>query len=531
MLQKKRTSSFSRRLYSYIFIPILITIVLSGALTLYYALNAKQRELDRQISESAATIAALPATQKLLEEGEPSPSYATTLEIYEDNLSLLDVLVICDTNSTRLYHTNKDRIGQQFIGGDEGPILEGAEPYISIATGTLGLQRRAFHAVTDDDGNIIGFVMTSVLNSNLTQIRTQLILYFVLILFAMLAIGSITAEAFRYQLQTTLLGHNPEEFVDLYVERSEVLDALEEGIFAINTDGNIILMNQSAKKMLDLPANADTEGKPLVSYYPETQLPRTVKTGNAEHNINFVINDKNIISSRIPIRRNNEIIGAVSIFRNKTEVTKLAEELTGAKYMVDTLRAFNHEFMNKLHVILGSLEVGDIDQAKNYIMNTSLVSGEAVSDIHHRVPISTLAALLIGKLIRANELGISFTLKQDSYFFQKQSHLPSDCYVTLIGNLLENAMDELNSKEYPVKEIELGIYSEEGHTTIVCDDTGGGIPAHILENIYDRSATTKGDNHGNGFSLMKEIADRYKGEIHIETEPGVGTSIEITLPI
>lgn len=142
--------------------------------------------------------------------------------------------------------------------------------------------------------------------------------------------------------------------------------------------------------------------------------------------------------------------------------------------------------MNKLHIILGLLEINEAEKAKNYILETSLVSGEAVSDISHRVPISNLAALLIGKLIRASELGIQFRLKSDSYFYSKRTHLPADCYITLIGNLVENAMDELNSAEYPIKEIELGIYSEEGHTIITCDDTGGGISKEILVSIYDR---------------------------------------------
>ena len=92
-------------------------------------------------------------------------------------------------------------------------------------------------------------------------------------------------------------------------------------------------------------------------------------------------------------------------------------------------------------------------------------------------------------------------------------------------------MDELNSGDYPVKRIETGIYSEEGNTTIVCDDTGGGIPEEILISIYDPHTTTKGPGHGNGFRLMKDIVDRYEGTFHIDTEKGEGTSIEINLPI
>jgi C4-dicarboxylate-specific signal transduction histidine kinase len=100
-----------------------------------------------------------------------------------------------------------------------------------------------------------------------------------------------------------------------------------------------------------------------------------------------------------------------------------------------------------------------------------------------------------------------------------------------VGNLVENAIDELNGHDFPVKQIELGIYSEEGHTTIICDDTGGGIPEEILFSIYDPHTTTKGEGHGNGFRLMKDIVDRYEGTFHIETEEGEGTSIEILLPV
>ena len=92
-------------------------------------------------------------------------------------------------------------------------------------------------------------------------------------------------------------------------------------------------------------------------------------------------------------------------------------------------------------------------------------------------------------------------------------------------------MDELNSRDYPVKEIELGIYADYGHTMIVCDDTGGGIPEEILVKLYDRGTTTKGEGHGIGFSLIREIVDTYEGVIHIDTEQDMGTSVEIVLPV
>ena len=528
--RKSRLTAF-QKMYMNSALLVLLTVLVTGAASLYFAISIKQQDLDTAIRDLASLTANLEVVRRDLADGAPSPELDQELRLLIESFEQVDVLVVCDVNGIRYFHNEKERVGQHFVGNDEAPILSGADPYISEAVGTLGMQRRAFHAVTDEEGTIVGFVIASVLTSHLIVVRNRIIGTFLLLLAVMIPVGCLFSYVWMIRLKKLLMGFAPEEFLNLYIERREVLDALEEGIFAVNTQGNVILMNQSARRMLNMDPDEITEGRPLKQIFPETRLPETVRTGKAEYNISFSIYQKNVISSRIPIRQKDQIIGAVSIFRDRTEVTKLAEELTGANYMVDTLRAFNHEFMNKLHIILGLLEINETEKAKHYILQTSLVSGEAVSDISHRVPISTLAALLIGKLIRANELGISFSLKKDSYFFSKETHLPADCYITLVGNLVENAMDELNSADYPVKSIELGIYSEEAHTIITCDDTGGGIPEEILFSIYDRHTTTKGEGHGTGFALMKEIVDRYEGTFHIDTEPGVGTSIEIILPV
>ncbi len=528
----KKKLSITTRLYIFVASMIIFTVLVTGVICARMALSVENDHRDTLISDLAAMVAGKPIVRdQLMDPGRDPSILQNELDHISGELSQIDLIVVCDTESVRVYHTNPERIGGLFIGDDQHEILDGSEPYISIAVGSMGLQRRAFHAVTDNDGNVIGFVMVSVLDTHITKAQNSIIRSYLMVLLIVLLIGSIVAAVYRYHLENVLLGYRPEEFANMYIERAEVLNALEEGIFAIDQNEDLILMNHSAKRMLDLDPDLPIEGHKLTEYYPETRLPNTVRTGRKETNINFTIKGKNIISSRIPIRSKGKIIGAVSIFRNKTEVIRLAEELTGAQYMVDTLRSANHEFMNRLHVILGFLEMNEPAKARDYILNTSLVSSEAISDIHHRVPVASLAALLIGKMLRARELGIKFVLKSDSYFHEKEEQLPADCLVTLVGNLIENAMDELNSGSHPVKQIEVGIYSEEGNTTIVCDDTGGGIPEEILISIYDRHTTTKGDGHGNGYHLMKEIVDRYEGTFHIDTEKGEGTSVEISLPI
>lgn len=435
----RRNLSVASQLYLLIFGLCVLMSLITGIIFFMLTSSLGRRDLDTTITDIAAFVASLDEVRDMIREDEDSPNLNAIFDALS-NLSQLDLLVICDATSTRQYHTIHDRIGEGFIGGDEGPILAGADPYISMAVGTMGLQRRAFHAITDSEsGEIIGFVMASVLNTRLDEIRARNIRIFLLIFLGLFLTGALVARLFLGSLFKTLLGHKPEEMAELYVERGELIESMEERV-------------------------------------------------------------------------------------------ALTEQLTGANAMIEALRTVNHEFKNKLHVILGLMETGRVADAKEYILDASLVSSDAVSDISHRIPNASVAALLIGKMMRAAELGMTFILKQDTVFLKKR--VPStESLVTILGNLIENAMEELNSKDFEEKRIEIGIYMSADHTMILCDDTGGGIPEDILVRIYDRHTSSKGEGHGNGLHTIREIIDLYEGTIHIDTEPGEGTSIQIDLPV
>ncbi len=63
--------------------------------------------------------------------------------------------------------------------------------------------------------------------------------------------------------------------------------------------------------------------------------------------------------------------GAIATFRDKTEVSRLLQRLSGMAHYADALRVQSHEFMNKLHVILGMLHMKAYQQLENYIINTA----------------------------------------------------------------------------------------------------------------------------------------------------------------
>lgn len=506
---------------------ITLAILLSLGISLYYNLITKQSSLDMNIRNTGMLLSESQEVIDILKNGSFSPEFNGRLDELIKKMDYIDVVTICNTKSIRFYHNNKELIGKTFVGGDESPILNGAAPYITNGKGTLGKQRRAFFAVTDENQQIIGFVMVSVLTASILQLTHKILWVFFLLAIVLIFIGFLTSNMVYKRLRKILLGYRPEEFRKIHIERKEVLDALEEGIFAINTKGELILINESAKKILDLTEMPEY-GTKLSDIYPDTKLPAVLLTSVPEYNISLMIKGKHIMSSRIPIIEQNKTIGAVSIFRNKTELTKMAEELTGARYMLETLRAFNHEFKNKLHVILGYIEMGEPKKVADFIRNTSMISTQSVSEVTNKIQVSSIAALLIGKIIRAGELGINLFLKPDSSCMEDNLNLPADLYITILGNLIENSIEELNHKNIAIKEIEIGINIWKSGSILSVDDTGRGIPQELQNKIFEKGFSTKGDGRGSGMCLIKSLVDRYHGIIDMESEENVGTSFVIT---
>ncbi len=84
----------------------------------------------------------------------------------------------------------------------------------------------------------------------------------------------------------------------------------------------------------------------------------------------LLIKDRLLLINTVPVRSNGVIIGAISTFRDKTEVRKLMQRLDGLVNYADALRERSHEFMNKLHVILALLHLKSYKQLEDQHRNS-----------------------------------------------------------------------------------------------------------------------------------------------------------------
>ena len=193
----------------------------------------------------------------------------------------------------------------------------------------------------------------------------------------------------------------------------------------------------------------------------------------------------------------------------KKEFLAFTEDFEGTKFLVDSMRANNHDFTNKLHVILGLIQIGQYDKAVSYIQNISIIQRETISKVMNSIENPSFAALIVGKIARSSECNVKFILNEGSRLKNEDISIPSEALITITGNLIDNALDSMNKDTSKnEKELSLGKYTRPGELLIIVKDTGTGIPDEIKEKNFENGFSTKGEGRGIGLYHVKQLVSR-----------------------
>ncbi len=507
---------------------VVLTVLLALGATLFLTLRQDRQVTDRNLMNSAQVLSRVPMVARDLAAGQPTADLWDFLDSSIAQIRDIDVIVVADTQSRQYYYPDRAYIGQIYAGSEQSKVLAGEGPFTSDDTGISGAERCAYAPIYGEDGAILGFVMVGINLQSRFQEVLNTVTSFLLIALVAVAFGALLSTKLSARIRNSLMGYEPEAFSRLFHQREDILEALEEGVLAIDRDKNIIFLNHAASNMLDLPKE-DAVGRPLYEVYPNSTLDRILDSLRSEYNVPLSsLKHVQILADRIPILAGGQVVGAVAIFRNRTEVHRLAEDLTGVRHMVEAMRAYTHEFMNKLHVILGLIQIDQTAKAEEYILEVTNVQRHAVGSIMEHVQDPSVAALLVGKTSRCAELGIRLILGPGSRLSADQIFLPTAAYITILGNLVENAVDALNQTARGVKEITVSLRESPDSLLICVEDTGPGLAPEIATAMFQPGVTTKGEGRGTGLSLVREVVDAYQGDIRAESEPGVGTAFFIS---
>ena len=185
--------------------------------------------------------------------------------------------------------------------------------------------------------------------------------------------------------------------------------------------------------------------------------------------------------------------------------------------------------MNKLHVILGMVNIKAYDQLEHYIMGVAEHYHSEVGTLVRQIKDPVIAGFMLGKINRARELGIDLTVTEESYLPESTQPTITHELVTVLGNLLENSMEMLTG--HPSAAISVALDYEDGNLMCVVKDNGDGIDPEVLPYIFEQGFSTKGEGRGLGLYLVKQSLTKLgHSTIECKNNPGRGVCFIVTLP-
>ena len=516
---------------SFRFQAILITTLalFLGFSGTFINLQFETNRRDRNLQNVAEAIAKTPfLTEKDYSDDVYYTVFSEYLDSLKDTLEDIDVISVIGIDGKRLYHSSHELIGTVYDGTTPDFVTNSEGYYTTTDNGPSGTQRRAYAAIYDENGDYIGFVMAIMLMKNVKAEVFQIFLTFTLITIVAILMELLISAELSGKIKESLLGYEPDVFTSMFRMRDNILESLDEGIVAVNNNGEVQFANKSAVKILTSDGREDELIGKNISDLTE-DVPALNLLCSPDTKVSVSSGDDNILIDTIPVKEDDDVVGAIGILHDRKEYTKLMEDLTGTRYLVDSMRANNHDFTNKLHVILGLIQMEMYAEATSYIQNITMVQRETISKVMNCINEPAVAALLIGKIARASELNVRFILREGCYYSPADIHLPSELLVTVIGNLIDNAFEAMNSMSYDgQKELLFGMFSKPGALLITTDDTGTGIAEEHIEHIFENGFSTKGAGRGTGLYQAKTITENAGGSINVESQEGVGTSFTVS---
>ncbi|WUU12230.1 sensor histidine kinase [Streptomyces sp. NBC_00663] len=513
---------FSQVLLMQLAIAAGVTVLATGLF-----LAPLSNQLDDQAMRRALAIAQTTAQQPQIARDLQTTPYSVDGPVQKEaerirKATQAEYVVIMNNQGIRWSHTDPKEIGGK-VSTDPARALAGEE-VMEIDEGTLGRSARGKVPLRDSDGTIIGAVSVGIAYDSVRARLIHAIPGLLAYAGGALAVGALAAWLIsrRVQRQTRDLAFS--DISALLAEREAMLHGIREGVVALDRAGRVRLLNDEAQRLLSI-------GDEAVGRSPDEALGegRTadVLAGRVTGTDLLTVRGQRVlIANRMP----TDDGGAVATLRDRTELEQLGRELDSTRGLIDALRAQDHEHANRMHTLLGLLELEMFDDAVEFV-------GEVVGDhrataeqVTEKIKDPLLAALLVGKATVAAERGVALWISDRTWLPDRL--IDPRGIVTVVGNLVDNALDAVGGKPHARVEVEL---RAEGRTAVLrVRDTGPGIPAEHRELVFTEGWSTKQPpahgKRGIGLSLVRRLAERQGGSAGVTEADGGGAEFTVVLP-
>ncbi|MEU6947650.1 sensor histidine kinase [Streptomyces sp. NPDC046316] len=505
---------------------VLVAAVVAGCAVFAYLTDRSQAEetARRQVTALATAVAESPSVREAA--GSPDPS--ARLQPYAESLrkrSAVAFVVIMAPDGTRWTHPEPDQIGRTYLGHIE-PALRGTT-FSETHRGTLGRSVRTVAPVRDD-GRVVALVSAGITIEKISEQVREQVAALLGMAGAALALGGAGTYVINARLRRHTHGMNATELSRMHDYHEAALHAVSEGLVMLDGQRRIALINDGARELLGL--DAEVVGRSAADLGLPVSLTTALLASEPR------VDELHLTAERVLVVNTRPVVGGerrgtVVTLRDRTELLALSGELTSERGFTQALRSQAHEAANRLHTVVSLIELGRVDEAVGFA-TAELELAQALTDrVVDAVGEPVLAALLLGKAAQANERGVELVLTEDSRIDDGllPPEIPSRDLVTILGNLIDNAVDATSGA--PHARVTVTARTCDGELLLRVSDTGPGIAEADRETAFDRGWSTHGPGRGLGLALVRQAATRASGTVVLTDTPEGGAEFTVRLPL
>ncbi|MFC3504008.1 ATP-binding protein [Micromonospora krabiensis] len=509
-------------------LQVVVVTLLVAAATLGVALVARADARDaarQEVLAVAETVARSPQVVAAL----ATPRPAATLQPYAESIRVAtrtDFVVVMAPDRTRYSHADPAQIGRPFIG-EIGPALAG-QPFTVVNTGTLGESVRAVVPVRDTDGQVVGLVSVGITTEAINRelIRKSPIL--LVATAAALALAGAGSWLLSRRLRRQTHGLGPAQMTRMYEYYDAVLHSVGEGLVVIGPDRRIGLVNDEGRRLLGLPLDAPVVDRPVTDVDLPPALTELIMSGQAARDELILTADRALVANLRPTGTGGPSLGTVLTLRDHTDLRALTSELDSVRGLTEALRSQAHEAANRLHTVLTLVELGRTEEAVRLATEELALAQQLTDRVVGAITEPALAALLLGKSAQAAERGVELTVDPASRL--DVGTLPAGDLLTVVGNLVDNALEAVAAGE-PPRRVRVYVAESPGEVLVEVTDSGSGLPAERVADAFRRGWSTKSSGRGLGLALVGQVLARHDGRHEVAAGPDGGTVFRVRLPV
>ncbi|GAA3202614.1 SpoIIE family protein phosphatase/ATP-binding protein [Streptomyces virens] len=334
-------------------IVLFLALAAAASLVLQARADGEKEARDRALAV-ARTFSHAPGVRSALAAEDPSAVLQPRAEAAR-RAAGVDFIVVMTPQGVRHTHPNPAQIGRHYIG-TIGPAAQGGTVRETV-TGTLGPSTRAVVPVTEADGRVVGLVSAGITLERVSETANHQLPLLLSATGVALGLSVLGTGLVSRRLRQQTHGLEPAEMTRMYEHHDAVLHAVREGVLIVDDDGRVALANDEARRLLDLPA--DAEGRTPSAAGVDPDLAGLLAEGRTATDEVYVARGRLLAVSQRPTDRDGGPCGSVVTLRDTTELRSLAGRADAARQRLRLLYDAGLRIGSRLDVEYTSQELAD----------------------------------------------------------------------------------------------------------------------------------------------------------------------------